>query len=199
MSGGKELVKKIILFEIVVIIYLVLTSTIITYRTSDKVSSMIIDSAVNWSTKSFRTYNEVINREKRLEKEIDINLTERLSGAVLLQVESKGEAWYVYPKDKKKYFLGSQEDIYKVLKEFGREASNDDLVNYRYFNKEFPKDLLGFIVWDSDIKGEAYYVKPEDKAGYYFDNPEQALKVMTEQGTGITNENLRKIETGQLD
>jgi len=199
MSGGKELVKKIILFEIVVIIYLVLTSTVITYRASDKVSSMIIDSAVNWSTKSFKTYSEVINREKRLEEEIDINLAKRLSGAILLQVESRGEAWYIYPEDKKKYFLGGEEDIYKVLKEFGRQASNDDLVNYKYFNKEFPEDLLGFVVWDSDIQGEAYYVKPENKAGYYFDNPEQALKVMTEQGIGITNKDLRKIEVGELE
>ncbi|RLC36903.1 hypothetical protein DRH27_04510, partial [Candidatus Falkowbacteria bacterium] len=144
-------------------------------------------------------YSAVVSREKTNLSGIDPALAERLSGAVLLQVESRGEAWYVYPKDKKKYYLGSADYIYNVLEELGKELSNDALVEYQYFKKEFPDELLGFVVWDSDIKGEAYYVKPNNKLGYFFSDPDMALRAMTEQGLGISNKDLRKIEVGELE
>ena len=167
MPGGKELVKKFILFELVIVIYILLTSTIMSYRTDVKVSALIVDSVIGWSTRSLNTYNSVIDREKRHTEEINQAMGERLSGAVLLQVESRGEAWYVYPKDKKRYFLGHEEDIYNVLNKLGKKANNEELVNYQYFNKEFSQDLLGFVVWDLDNKDTAYYVKSQDKLGYF--------------------------------
>jgi len=33
-----------------------------------------------------------------------VNLAQKLSGRILLQVESKGEAWYINPSNLKKYF-----------------------------------------------------------------------------------------------
>ncbi|MCF7820701.1 MAG: hypothetical protein K9M44_04515 [Candidatus Pacebacteria bacterium] len=55
------------------------------------------------------------------------SLAKNLSGRILLQVEENGEAWYVSPKDNKRYFLGRPEDAFKVMREQGIGISNTDL------------------------------------------------------------------------
>ncbi|MCX6786124.1 MAG: trypsin-like peptidase domain-containing protein [Candidatus Komeilibacteria bacterium] len=46
-----------------------------------------------------------------------IAFTNRFRGQILLQVESHGEAWYINPKDGKRYFLGTADDAYQVMKQ----------------------------------------------------------------------------------
>ncbi|MFH1030226.1 MAG: hypothetical protein V1770_03135 [bacterium] len=47
------------------------------------------------------------------------NLAGRLKGKILLQVESKGEAWYVHPDNEKRYLLGKPADAFKVMQDLG--------------------------------------------------------------------------------
>lgn len=47
-------------------------------------------------------------------------------GRILIQVESKGEAWYVNPKDNKRYFLGRAEDAFSIMRRMGMGISNKD-------------------------------------------------------------------------
>jgi len=47
-------------------------------------------------------------------------------GRILLQVENRGEAWYVNPLDNKRYFLGRQDDAYRIMKSLGLGISNED-------------------------------------------------------------------------
>lgn len=54
---------------------------------------------------------------------------DRLAGMILLDAEKNGEAYYIYPKDLKKYYLGRPEDAFKIMREKGRGVSNADLVN----------------------------------------------------------------------
>lgn len=54
---------------------------------------------------------------------------QRLSGMILLDVETNGEAYYIYPKDNKKYYLGRPADAFKIMCELGRGISNLDLAN----------------------------------------------------------------------
>ena len=54
---------------------------------------------------------------------------ERLSGMILLDVEKNGEAYYIYPGDRKKYYLGRPEDAFKIMRELGRGVTNLDLAN----------------------------------------------------------------------
>ncbi len=61
----------------------------------------------------------VIEREKNLISKKDLKLINRLSGGILLQVESVGEAWYVYPNDKKKYYLGRPADAFDIMRKLG--------------------------------------------------------------------------------
>jgi hypothetical protein len=58
---------------------------------------------------------------------IDADFAAEQSGKILLQVESKGEAWYVNPTDNKRYFLGRPADAFNVMRSVGLGISNDNL------------------------------------------------------------------------
>lgn len=47
-------------------------------------------------------------------------------GKILLQVEGKGEAWYINPADGKKYFLGRPADAFSVMRSLGLGITNKD-------------------------------------------------------------------------
>jgi len=70
---------------------------------------------------------EFIMREKQMIKKIDKVLTARLKGKILLQVEEKGEAWYISPVNEKKYFLGYPEDAFGIMRDLGLGITNADL------------------------------------------------------------------------
>lgn len=50
-----------------------------------------------------------------------------LLGRILLDVESHGEAYYIYPKDRKKYYLGRPDDAFSVMRNLGLGVSNANL------------------------------------------------------------------------
>lgn len=54
---------------------------------------------------------------------------DRLSGMILLDAENNGEAYYIYPANHKKYYLGRPKDALKIMRELGRGVANLDLVN----------------------------------------------------------------------
>lgn len=57
----------------------------------------------------------------------DRALREALAGRILLQVESHGEAWYVYPGDLRRYYLGRPEDAFNVMRDLGLGITSNDL------------------------------------------------------------------------
>jgi hypothetical protein len=56
----------------------------------------------------------------------DLNFAKKQQGYILLQVEGKGEAWYVNPKDSKRYFLGRFSDAFSIMKTMSIGISNKD-------------------------------------------------------------------------
>lgn len=59
----------------------------------------------------------------------DLALRNRLSGLVLLQVEQNGEAWYVYPEDVRRYFLGRPDDAFQIMGGLGLGISSANLAH----------------------------------------------------------------------
>ena len=57
----------------------------------------------------------------------DANLQKQLSGYILLQTERNGEAWYVYPKDLHRYYLGRPTEAFGIMRNLGLGISNSDL------------------------------------------------------------------------
>ena len=58
---------------------------------------------------------------------IDLNLANNNSGRILIQVEKNGEAWYINPKDDKRYYLGRPSDAFDVMRGLGLGISDIDL------------------------------------------------------------------------
>jgi len=56
----------------------------------------------------------------------DSNFAGQQKGKIFLQVESKGEAWYVNPADSKRYFLGRPTDAFNVMRGLGLGISDGD-------------------------------------------------------------------------
>jgi len=150
--------------------------------------------------KNLKTQTEsqkVIVEEKSLITKIDNSLSRRVSGNILLQVEKNGEGWYVYPDNKKKYYLGRPADAFSIMRNLGLGIKHSELANY--LNAKFPSRLSGKILLDVEQNGEAYYINPNDLKGYYLSRPADAFRIMRELGLGITNDDIRKIDVGETE
>lgn len=117
-------------------------------------------------------------------------LAARLSGSILLQTEGKGEAWYVNPDNKKRYYLGRPADAFAVMRALGLGVKHTLLTRTEpYYGR-----LLGKILLDVESRGEAYYISPKDKQRHSLGRPADAFRTMRSFGLGVTNKNLETIE-----
>lgn len=73
------------------------------------------------------TQNEYLDTEQQLVTRVDRTLSKRLAGRILLQVEGRGEAWYVDGASGKKFYLKDGETAYTALRTFGLGITNTDL------------------------------------------------------------------------
>jgi len=114
-----------------------------------------------------------------------------LNGRILLQVEEKGQAWYVNPLDSKRYFLGSPDDAYNLMRRFGLGVSNKDLS--AFLKTKAPLRLAGRILLKVEDRGQAYYIDPISLKLSYLGKAYDAFQVIRQKGLGISNANLFKI------
>lgn len=116
------------------------------------------------------------------------------SGYILLQVEKNGEAWYVYPKNGNRYFLGRPADAFAIMKKLALGATHDFILN----TNTFPTRLSGMILLDVERNGEAYYIYPRDNKKYFLGRPDDAFRIMSRLGQGISNAGLLTIPVGEI-
>ncbi|MEK7648296.1 MAG: hypothetical protein AAB400_00070 [Patescibacteria group bacterium] len=50
-----------------------------------------------------------------------------MHGRILLQVQERGEAWYVKPTDGKRVYMGRPDDAFRIMRQLGIGISNNDL------------------------------------------------------------------------
>jgi hypothetical protein len=115
----------------------------------------------------------------------------KLSGRILLQVEEHGEAWYIYPKDLKRYYLGRPVDAFAIMRKLGLGAAHKYIATYK--GKVFPAAVSGKILLDVEQNGEAYYIYPVDRKAYYLGRPADAFAIMRQLGLGATNNTIDQI------
>lgn len=114
----------------------------------------------------------------------------RLDGRILLQVEDKGQAWYVNPQNSQRYYLGRPNDAFNLMRSLGLGVSNHDIAK---FQTGAPARLAGRILLQVQDKGQAYYVNPLSLRLHYLGRPEDAFNLMRQLGLGISELDLAKI------
>ncbi|MFA5131371.1 MAG: hypothetical protein WC467_02995 [Patescibacteria group bacterium] len=127
---------------------------------------------------------------------INASLTKRLKGRILLQVQDKGQAWYVNPSDGRRYSLGRPEDAYNLMRRFALGVSNSDFTAIEN-NPQGWSQLAGRILLKPNDSGRAYYFDPVNLELYYLGRPDDAYNIMRQRGLGITNSDLTKISDAE--
>lgn len=138
-----------------------------------------------------------------------VNIAEKMAGRIVLAVEAHGEAWYISPKNLRRYFLGRPADAFNIMREQSQGISNDNLnkIPLRNINGKndepanqidsndmvLAKKLAGWILLAVEAQGEAWYVNPGDYHRYYLGRPADAFVLMQRLGVGITNIDLATI------
>jgi len=126
------------------------------------------------------------------------DLSQELSGQILLQVESYGRAWYVYPEDNRRYYLKDGETAYSIMRDLGLGITNVDLAKIPeqkgdYSDLKIINRVKGKILLQVEEHGEAWYVNPSDGLRYYMKDGEAAYDIMRDLSLGISSSNLAKI------
>ncbi|MBU1037270.1 serine hydrolase [Patescibacteria group bacterium] len=127
------------------------------------------------------------------------SLTKKLSGKILLQVESYGRAWYVNPDDQTRYYLKNGEEAYNIMRTLSLGITNQDLEKIptqtgQNYDKKLTERLKGKILLQVESRGEAWYVNPVDGIRYYLKDGKAAYQLMREFALGISNTDLQKIQ-----
>jgi len=127
------------------------------------------------------------------------SLSEKLKGLILLDVERNGEAWYVYPENNLRYYLGRPADAFAVMRELGLGISEINFQRIAQAGMPVAGDLslasrlAGKIIIQTEKNGEAWYVYPKDLKKYYLGRPVDAFSIMRKLGLGITRADLAQI------
>jgi subtilisin family serine protease len=165
------------------------------------------------TTQSIINTNKVVTEEIKLSSKIDTKLVKRLTGQILLQVENKGQAWYIDAKSSKRYYLADGPSAYQALRNLGLGINNtnlakipvaptsvlpSDYLKTTNYSTSLTSKLKGKIVLQVENRGEAWYINPTDGYRYYLANGEAAYQIMRSLAVGINNSNLRKIGVGEL-
>lgn len=140
--------------------------------------------------------NNITKQEIASTTVIDKSLSNKMKGKILLQVESRGEAWYINPKTSEKHYLADGNRAYDVMRNLGVGITNKDLEKVQS-NKIFAKKNAGKIFLQIESKGEAYYIDFNGVVHYLKDGA-AAYEIMRNLGLGVTNDNLNKIPDGSL-
>jgi carboxyl-terminal processing protease len=127
-------------------------------------------------------------------------LANQLKGKLLLQVESKGEVWYVNPDDGSRYEVTILNSL-PLFRKFALGISTEDLnkipMLHQSISKDFGLGLKGKFLLDVENKGRIWYV---DFNGFRHEvKQENVLSIFQKLSLGISNENLAEIPVGILE
>jgi uncharacterized protein YkwD/SH3-like domain-containing protein len=140
-----------------------------------------------------------VKKEVVVKKETSSDLSTRLRGRILLQVEQNGEAWYVHPEDGRRFYMKDGDTAYEMMREFGLGITDADLAKLQAGDAILIEQLKGKILLQVEQHGEAYYIHPETGKAHYLKDGKEAYRIMRELSLGITDADLKKIDADDFE
>lgn len=131
----------------------------------------------------------------------DTPLEEKLKGKILLQVEEKGEAWYVSPHNFERYYLGRPDDAFVLMQVLGMGITNDDLGKIKIAHEYFSgADSDGDGIPDAVEKSIGTDLHNSDTDGDHYSDMEELLSDYNPKGEGLIeiDKKLSKKLAGQI-
>ncbi|MFH1252772.1 MAG: CAP domain-containing protein [Candidatus Uhrbacteria bacterium] len=152
------------------------------------------DANVNWAGST--TERLVTTPDPTLSQTID-----RLSGYIMLAVDNHGEAWYVDPISRYRYYLKDGPTAYEFLRSFGLGITNADLAKIpieadAVGGGSLAEQLSGRILLQVQEHGEAWYINPSDLKRYYLKDGAEAYRIMRELSLGTLMSSIVGINVG---
>lgn len=131
-------------------------------------------------------------------------LIDELAGKIMLAVDNHGEAWYIDPITRKRYYLADGPTAYEFLRSFGLGITNADLETIPTVDDvsgggALASSLSGRILLQVESVGEAWYINPEDLKRSYMADGDAAYTIMRELSLGTMMEWIEEIPVGSLE
>jgi len=138
--------------------------------------------------------SQVINADKKFQLDVpdaSYSLGDKLNGRILLQVESRGEAWYVDTVSRKRYYMKDGEAAYAMLRKFGLGITNEDLNKIPIgLDERFDEwDYDGDLVPDKMEEALGTDMRNWDSDGDGYNDGEEILNSFNPLGAGKTEIN----------
>jgi hypothetical protein len=125
------------------------------------------------------TEKYILSQIKKEESAEYVNLSNKLKGKILLQVESKGESWYVSPLGKL-WYLRTPQDAFTIMKNLGQAMSSREFEKIQVADMNLAngqdsdndglsdqiENALGTEKNKKDSDGDSYNDKDEILSGY---------------------------------
>lgn len=194
MLGGK-VIKRTLAVAFLVFAYIILTSSIIDYRSETKVTEALVESALRISEARFGHQASITEMEKqKTASTTDAALARRLAGKFLLQTQLRGQLWYVNPVDLRRYYLGKENEAFRFIQRVVVSTSSEQMVDYEYFNNNYPEYLSGLFL-TSNLE-DVCYIDPATRGSDCFRTVEDAYELINTKALGISNQDLRRLGVG---
>ncbi|TSC56096.1 MAG: Uncharacterized protein G01um101418_463 [Parcubacteria group bacterium Gr01-1014_18] len=129
---------------------------------------------------------------------VPTNLSAKLKGKILLDVENNGEAWYVHPITGLRYYLRDGSTAYQLMRRLSLGISSTDFVRLEAGDSALNARLRGKIILEVENKGKAWYIHPDNGGMHYLADGDAAYQLMRNLSLGITRANLDTISTTSL-
>lgn len=132
------------------------------------------------------------------------SLIERLEGWIMLAVDRAGEAYYIDPDTKARYYLKDGPTAYEFLRTFGLGITNSNLEQIPEAGSgrsvsSLAKSLAGRILLQVESVGEAWYVHPETYERHYMADGNEAYTIMRELSEGTMYDWIVDIPEGVVE
>ena len=134
-----------------------------------------------------------------VQAEIDRDLSNRLKGHLLLQVEDRGRIWYVSDEDNQRYEVTISNSL-PLFRKFALGISLNDLkkipMPHESIARDFGLGLKGKLLLDVERRGRIWYV---DFQGFRHEvRQDNVLNLFQNLSLGISNRDLSEIPIGVI-